>query len=193
MNPRHYVDFAIADPGDPSPRIQGAGAGLPAPLVAGAVLKVLHGAFGARPGRFALALPHYRTAAFAALRVFAGGRDDLDALVETVEGHPAIRDYSRIGYPRTVPAHYDGDWIEFRRYRIPSRKACRKPDDTLRERRMRRADEGRFPFFIMQSRGTGQQFGLYVEIRPAGATGDCAPDSYGLSVATRPFALPDLP
>jgi hypothetical protein len=63
----------------------------------------------------------------------------------------------------------------------------------LRERRMRRADEGRFPFFIMQSRGTGQQFGLYVEIRPAGATGDCAPDSYGLSVATRPFALPDLP
>lgn len=201
MNPRHYLDFAIAGPdgNGEEAREPGGGAGLPAPVVAGAALKVLHGAFKPRPGRFALALPRFGERPFAALRVFTGSRDDLDELVAAVEGHPVIRDYLRLGYPRRVPADDPGSWTEFRRYRIPARRSCRKPGDDLRERRMARAEDGRFPYFILHSESTGQQFGLYVEILslpapPGGESGaDCQPDSYGLSVASRPFALPDLP
>lgn len=271
MKPQHYVDFQIAlperEPDTPSPKyehVQGSGTTLPAPVIAGAMLKVLHGLFGQQPGRYALALPKHQSAPFAALRVFAENRDDLDELVQAVEGHPVIRDYSRIGYPRKIPKDHDGPWVEFRRYRIPSRKAGRKPGDILRERRMMQAEERRLPYFILNSLSTGQQFGLYVEVLhyatpnanpvestphrgemegdvdelsktvpsphggglgrervksgaspsvertnprtpcptlfiPSGdgvnstAIPDCQPDSYGLSVSSRPFALPDLP
>lgn len=199
MTPQQYVDFTLAAPEPDLPgakhaRTLGSGTTLPAPVIAGAMLKVLHGVFGQEPGRYALALPKHASAPFAALRVFAAGREDLDGLVQGVEGHPVIRDYARIGYPRKVPADWDGPWLEFRRYRIPSRKAGRKPGDMLRERRMAQAEERRLPYFILQSRSNGQQFGLYLEILPAGAPGgEARPDGYGLSVPTRPFALPDLP
>lgn len=193
MIPAHYVDFSLAVLEPESSRVQGCGAGLPAPVVAGAMLKVLHGVFGREPGRFALCLPQHRTAPFAALRVFAAERGDLDELVEGVGDHPVIRDYGHIGYPRRVPADWDGGWVEFRRYRIPSRKAGRKPDDTLRQRRMEQAERRRLPYFILQSASNGQQFGLYLQVLPGGTATDCRPDSYGLSVSSRPFALPDLP
>lgn len=182
MTPRCYMDFNLA------------GNGLPAPLLAGAALKALHGGFCAQPGRYALALPRYPDAPFAALRVFAAERGHLDELVQAVENHPAIRDYVLLGYSRLVPEGFSGGWSEFRRYRIPARRAGRKPGDDLRERRMRQADAAKLPFFILQSRGNGQQFGLYLDIRsPAEPAQDCRPDGYGLSVASRPFALPDLP
>lgn len=193
MNPRHYLDFIIEPKVDDGDRTQRRAAGVPAAVVAGAALRVLHGAFKERPGRYALALPRFADQPFSKLRVFAGERDDLDELVQAVESHPVIRDYIQLGYPRKVPVDYDGTWTEFRRYRIPARRSCRKPDDDLRERRMQRAQTERLPFFIMHSQSTGQQFGLYVEIRPAARpSSDGIPDSYGLSVTTRPFALPDL-
>lgn len=201
MIPQHYVDFQIAPPepdADTKParkyeRVQGTGTSLPAPVIAGAALKVLHGVFGQQPGRYALALPKHQTAPFAALRVFAESRDDLDELVQAVEGHPIIRDYTQLGYPRKVAKGWEGPWVEFRRYRIPSRKAGRKPADTLRERRMAFAEDNRLPYFILHSRSNGQHFGLYLQTLPASASPAAQPDSYGLSVYTRPFALPDLP
>lgn len=199
MKPQHYVDFSLAAPEPDTPaakyaRPQGYGTTLPAPVIAGAMLKVLHGVFGQQPGRYALALPRYPDSPFNALRVFASERDELDGLVQGVEGHPVIRDYAYIGERRKVPLDWSGPWREFRRYRIPSRKSGRKPDDTLRERRMAQAEERRLPYFILHSRSNGQQFGLYLEVLPADAMpDDCQPDSYGLSVASRPFALPDLP
>lgn len=193
MKPLHYVDFSQTVSETESSRARGSGMQLPAPVVAGAMLKALHGVFGQQPGCYALSLPRHQTSLFSALRVFATEREDLDRLVEAVESHPIIRDYARIGYPRRVPADYDGAWVEFRRYRIPSRKSGRKPDDSLRERRMAQAEDRRLPYFILQSRSTGQQFGLYLEVCPALAPLDCQPDSYGLSVTSRPFALPDLP
>lgn len=189
MIPRHYLDFSLGGAGN--------GAGLPPPVVAGAALKVLHGAFKQQAGRYALALPNFEATPFAALRVFAGEREHLDDLANSVETHPVMHDYALQGRIRKVPEPFGGAWREYRRYRIPARRACRKPNDDLRERRMARADMGRFPYFILSSRSTGQQFGLYVEILsiPAGSgegVRDAQPDSYGLSVSSRPFALPDV-
>jgi len=190
MKPVVYVDLEVLA-GD------GGGESMPASILAGAALDVLHGAFRQRPGRYALALPDVApdraNAPGRILRVFASSRDDLDALIAAIGGHPVIRDYTWIGYPRPVPGAFSGPWIEYRRYRIPSQKALRKPGDTLRERRMQAAREQGLPFFQTRSRSNGQAFMLYVRALDA-ATGDaeCQPDSYGLSVSSRPFAVPRL-
>jgi len=190
MKPVVYVDLEVLAGNN-------GGESMPTPVLAGTALDVLHGAFRQWPGRYALALPGVApdraNAPGRILRVFAGNRDDLDALVAAIGGHPAIRDYTRIGYPRPVPGAFSGPWIEYRRYRIPSQKSLRKPDDTLRERRMWSARERGLPFFQTRSRSNGQSFMLYVQALDA-ATGDaeCRPDSYGLSVSSRPFAVPRL-
>ncbi|HRY16406.1 MAG TPA: type I-F CRISPR-associated endoribonuclease Cas6/Csy4 [Candidatus Competibacteraceae bacterium] len=190
MKPAIYVDLEMLAGGS-------GGEPMPAPVLAGAALNVLHGAFRQWPGRYALALPgvspDQANAPGRMLRVFAGSRDDLDALVAATGGHPVIRDYTRIGYPRPVPGAFSGPWIEYRRYRIPSRKSLRKPDDTLRERRMQAARERGLPFFQIRSRSNGQPFMLYVQALEVTAGGaGCQPDSYGLSVSSRPFAVPRL-
>jgi CRISPR-associated endoribonuclease Cas6/Csy4 subtype I-F len=190
MKPVVYVDLEVLA-GDRD------GESMPAPVLAGAALDVLHGAFRQQPGRYALALPgvspNKGNTPGRILRVFAGSRDDLDALVAAISGHPVIRDYTRIGYPRPVPGEFSGPWIEYRRYRIPAQKSLRKPGDTLRERRMQGARERGLPFFHTRSRSNGQSFMLYVQAFDV-ATGDaeCLPDSYGLSVSSRPFAVPRL-
>lgn len=190
MIPRHYVDFNLQN--------GGRGAGLPPPVLAGAALRVLHGVFKQQPGRYALALPGFAEAPFAKLRVFAGERDDLDLLQEAISGHHVFQEQVQLGYPRKVAQTYEGPWLRYARYRIPSRKAGRHPEDSLRQRRMAQADERRLPYFILNSQSTGQQFGLYIAIESAESHADwqnrdIAPDSYGLSVASRAFALPDLP
>lgn len=186
MRPAHYVTIDI--PGNEK------GGGLPRPVVAGAILRVLHGAFRRHPGKYALALPGKDKNLFNCIRVFSQTRGDLDLLVDAIVDNPAIRDYGHIGYPRAVPENFDGPWKRYSRFRIPTRKADRDPDHALRTRRIAQADENKQPFFILSSVSTGQRFGLYVQIGPAtDHQGECMPDSYGLSVASRPFALPDLP
>ncbi len=186
MQPQHYVDITVVG--------NGKGVGLPLPIVAGAILRVLHGAFRRHPGKFALALPVKDKSHFACLRVFAQSRDDLDLLVAAVEINPVIRDYGRIGYPHGIPEGYDGQWKQYSRFRIPTRKADRDPDDALRSRRIAYADENGLPFFIVSSDSTKQRFGIYIKVDLANANqAECMPDSYGLSVCTRQFAVPDLP
>lgn len=183
MRPEHYFTIEVPE--------SGRGSGFPRPVVAGAILRVLHGAFRQYPGKFALALPGEL---FSGLRVFAQSREDLDLLVASIDAHPVIRDYARIGYPRTVPPGYAGTWKQYSRYRIPTRKADREPDGRLRRARIERADQGKLPFFIIPSRSSGQRFSLYLEVSEGIASaGECMPDSYGFSVASRPFSLPELP
>jgi hypothetical protein len=186
MRPEHYVTIDVIS--------NEKGMGLPRPVVAAAIMRVLHGAFSHHPGKFALALPAKDNSPFACIRVFSKSREDLDLLVDAVENSPAIRDYGRIGYPRTVPEGYDGPWKRYSRFRIPTRKADRDPGDALRARRIAHADKTQLPFFIISSVSSGQRFGLYIEIGvESGNQDDCIPDSYGLSVSSRPFAVPDLP
>lgn len=186
MQPKHYVDITVAG--------NDKGVGLPRPVVAGAILRVLHGAFRRNPGKFALALPVKEKSHFACLRVFSETRDDLDLLVATIENNPVIRDYGQIGYPHVVPEGYDGPWKQYSRFRIPTRKADRDPEDALRSRRIAYADENNLPFFIVTSDTTKQRFGMYIKVDHAQThQSECMPDSYGLSVSTRRFAVPDLP
>lgn len=188
MIPRHFFDIDIRG---------GDQVGIPFPLACGIVVQVLHGAFRSLPSRYALAFP--RPHFFAAVRVFASERAELDALVEAIRHHPKVRDYTRLGYPQSVPAGFRGKWVEYRRYRIPTRKSDREPGTPLRAKRIADADKRRLPYLMLSSRSTGSQFGLYVEpivYNDAGAERlerDCRPDGYGLSGRDKAFALPMLP
>lgn len=190
MRPLVYVDLEMLE-GDSDEDA------MSAPVLAGAALEVLHGAFRRQPGRYALALPGVSPSDAKmrnwTLRVFAGSRDDLDALVAAVRDHAVIRDYARLGYPSVVPETFSGPWIEYRRYRIPAQRSLRKPADTLRERRMQAAREQKLPFFQTRSRSNEQSFRVFVQALSGVSGGaECQPDSYGLSVSSRPFAVPRL-
>lgn len=178
MEPRHYVDFQLG------PR--------PSPIVAALALKVLHGVFGLHPGQYALALPDYPRS-FPRLRVFAQSREALDRLVGATEQHRGFSEIGRFAYPKAVPEDFVGPWVSYRRYRIPSRKAERKPEANLRLRRIQAADAAELPYFALQSQSNGQAWRLYVEARPLSTPAQAEPDTYGLSTASRPFALPRLP
>lgn len=178
MKPRCYVDITIGRQAHP--------------LAAASVLRALHGVFRRHPGRYALALPDYPRG-FTRLRVFTETREELDSLVDATEAHPSVAEYGRFGYPKTVADDFAGPWISYRRYRIPTRKAERQPDGSLRLRRIQEADEARLPYFPLRSESNGQTWRLYVESREVDACGTVEPDSYGLAIATRPFGLPALP
>lgn len=99
MKPKNFFNLEVlAD--------AGSGDSMSASILAGSVLKVLHGAFRQNPGRYALALPYVTPKKNGppgrVLRVFANDRDDLDSLVANISEHPIIRDYTQIGYPRPV-------------------------------------------------------------------------------------------
>lgn len=182
MEPRHYVDFQLG------PR--------PSPIGAAQALKVLHGVFSLYPGQYALALPDYPRS-FPRLRVFASSREGLDRLVAA--GEAALQNVGRFAYPKEVPEDFDGPWISYRRYRIPSRKAERKPDGNLRLRRIQAADTAELPYFAIRSQSNGHTWRLYVEAQvhvetqPVSTKEPAEPDAYGLTVSSRLFVLPRLP
>lgn len=176
MEPRHYVDVQLG------PR--------PSPILAALALKVLHGVFGLHPGQYALALPDYPRS-FPRLRVFSTSRESLDRLFTASE--TTLEGIGRFAYPKTVPEDFAGSWTSYRRYRIPSRKAERKPDGNLRLCRIQAADAAELPYFALRSHSNGQAWRLYVEAQPASGSGPAEPDTYGLATASRPFALPQLP
>lgn len=178
MKAHHYVDFTLG------PR--------PSPATAALALKVLHGVFSAHPTQYALALPDYPRS-FPRLRVFAASRENLDQLVAATQSHPTLDTIGRFAYPKTVPEDFNGPWISYRRYRIPSRKSERNPDSNLRLRRIQAADRLDLPYFTLQSRSNGQAWRLYVEARSESTAEPAVPDAYGLASATRPFSLPQLP
>ncbi|CAK0764563.1 conserved hypothetical protein [Gammaproteobacteria bacterium] len=154
-------------------------------------LGVLHGVFRQSPDCYAIALPQAQSGERrhpgAVIRVFAETREDLDRLVTTIQDFPVVRDYLMIGYPRSVPVGFNGPWREYRRYRITNRGSRL---EKCREFRLQEASK--LPYLRVVSRSTGHGFGLYVASVEGSQVDDCKPDSYGLSVATRPFALPWL-
>lgn len=180
MRPRHYLDIMAR--------------GKPKPAAAAQVLRILHAAFISQPACYALALPEHAGSQFACLRIFAETPEDLHQLHLYIEDEATLAAFGVVRAIKNVPTSFDGSWISYRRYRIPTRKAERIPGGQLRIRRMLEADAMGLPFFAMRSQSTGQNFRLYIEsIAAEPQTEPCQPDGYGLASATRAFALPACP
>ncbi|HLA36318.1 MAG TPA: type I-F CRISPR-associated endoribonuclease Cas6/Csy4 [Rhodocyclaceae bacterium] len=186
MSPYAYFDIEVRR----SERSGGAQAtALP---IATKLFYVLHGVFRLHPGRFALAFPKMRMGESRypgdTLRVFADTRDDLDVVVDALKDNRALSELLRLGYAEKVPEDYAGRWMEYRRYRVPGTGSRL---DKCRSYRLEASEK--LPYFRTASKSTGQSFVVFVECRDGAASRDCEPDGYGLSVATRPFAVPMLP
>ena len=189
MNPSCYVDIQLAD-------------GSASALGGNKIFALLHGAFTALSGhQYALAIPGLylpkqrqskrgADARFSKLRVFAENMLALQALNDAI---PA--DNIQFLFPKTIPDGFDGDWGVFARFRVPSRKAERTPDNPLRLRKINEAAERDLLYFSVYSKTTEQFFRLYVELRRVESVvvESSTPDAYGLSVKSRLVPLPLLP
>ncbi|MDP1606306.1 MAG: type I-F CRISPR-associated endoribonuclease Cas6/Csy4 [Rhodocyclaceae bacterium] len=185
MKPNAYFDIEIRGAAS-------AGAGqIPALPVVTRLISLLHSIFRDHPGRFAMALPGMRTGENRhpghVVRVFTENRDDLYLIQDALQQNERIHGYVLYGRHNDVPENFDGEWIEYRRYRIPG---TRSRLEKCREYRIKHADS--LPYVRLGSKSTGQAFSLYFELRPGEKTGDCEPDSYGLSIPTKRFCLPDI-
>ena len=185
MNPRTYFDIEVRGAASTG------GGQMPALPVMTRLMGVLHGIIRDHPGKIAVALPRMKTGEFRhpghVVRVFAEVQGDLDAVVDALSANERIQGYVSFGYPKKVPDDYSGPWKEYRRFRVPGNSSRL---EKCRDYRLQAANK--LPFFRYASKSNGHAFSLHVDCIDGAPSGDCQPDSYGLSVATRPFALPVL-
>ena len=185
----HYVDLHVAQ-----------GAGVHATPIIARAFGLVHAVHQRQAIALACAFPTMRMGHAChpgnQLRLFGLARDAIDQVADELELHPFVREYVRMGRVRAVPEGFSGPWTEYRRYRIPGRSS------RLTESRGRRIEAGNsLPFLHSHSKSSGQAFSIRVLALPhtqalpqsLDKTTGIAPDSYGLAVPTRPFAVPDLP
>ena len=164
----------------------------PQPILLARLIKILHGVFCEKPETFAIALP---AQGFSSVRVFSRDRAELDFLAKAVQSHWFVRDYTRLGYPVSVPADYAGAWMTYRRFRIPSAKSDRNAkvgQPTLGQRRSAQAQKEGLVYLISDSQSNQHKFSLFVKCEAATGPGEFRPNAYGLSSSERAFALPDI-
>lgn len=129
---------------------------------------------------------------FDIFRVFSDSNDALQRLVDIINKHWTIRDYSVVGTPTAVPIAKITGWQSFRRFRIPTNKMERSKlshdNMPLRERRLALAKD--LPYLKVASKSTGQFFTLTIDVIDMDNAGEGLPDGYGLARASQPFALP---
>ncbi len=185
MKPNWYFDIEATGSVDQT--------GMGSAAMRNRLLSILHPFFSRSPGTYAIALPKDRQK----IRVFASTRDELDQLAAYLQPHPWIRDYARLNYPAAVPPNHSGKWYAYCRYRIPSDKSDRKTGEEhgqLRQRRLKKTLDDRMEYLIQRSRSTGQSFSFFIQrLEGEAPTEACRPNSYGFSVSSRPFCLPDIP
>lgn len=192
MKPRFYIDMKLISSQDSE---------LSTPVLANHAVRILHGAFRDQPGQFALALPACEpgkaTSVGQILRVFATKPEPLMLLLGCIEGHHFVRDYCQLSTIVAVPEDFSGAWVRYQRYRTSNRNSERKKEGIpLRERRIARAAERGFPYFQVTSKSNMHGFRLYIEAildKAPDSSNEANPDSYGLAVSSRPFALPAVP
>lgn len=199
MKPQFYADIRIRNGATVG------GGGITTLPVATRLFSVLHGIFHANPGRFAVGFPlmtdgEHRHPGHV-FRVFFESEDDWTHLLrKELDKNERIGAYVFLPEkPKKVSDTFSGPWIEYRRFRIPTRKSTHLRGDAspevkaslCREKRLEIAES--FPFFRIYSKSTGKRFSLHISSLQGRPTAFCSPDSFGLSRAQNAFALPMEP
>lgn len=150
------------------------------------LMRNLHGYFGQNPDKFAIAFPRLRMGEFRhpgnVIRVFTENRDDFDGLVEWVKNSPRIAPYVSKSFPQLVEEKNITGWMEYRRYRIPSRGSRLLK---CRDNRIKSSED--MPYLRISSEG--ETFSMHISASEGNKTHQCNPTSYGLSGENR-FSLP---
>jgi len=151
---------------------------------------ILHGIGREHGVRFAIAIPEARIGDRAhtgrILQVFS---DEAIALIhDQISKRANIAEYIKIGAIGEVPVA--SSYTSYALFSIPRRSSG------VAELRAKRLIEGaRLPYFRVASKSTQQAFSVRVKptkIEADALSDDVEPNSYGLSVASRAFSLPDV-
>ena len=177
MRPTHYINLTAIG-------------GSPMDVV-NRLMAVLHGIARKHELEYATAFPKIRVGERAhpgsVIQIF-GEQATLEKFSIELLSHSFVSDYVHVKRIEAVPATITS-WTQYRLYRIPNRKS--RTTDT---RQNRINDAVNLPYLRVASRSNGHAYSVRIQpVRVTEATDDCAPNSYGLAVSTRPFALPDIP
>jgi CRISPR-associated endoribonuclease Cas6/Csy4 subtype I-F len=154
------------------------------------LMAVLHGVFRDHPSQFAVAYPEMKIGPLRQLgglvRIFAEDPADLLSLSHLLDRHDLL-DFKVKVKPgiQKVPTDYSGPWLEYRRIRVPNKRSRL---EECRKWRMKYVHN--LPYFDIHSQSTNQYFTVFIEQLDGLQCNDAYPDSYGLSVRSRPFAVP---
>jgi hypothetical protein len=152
------------------------------------LIRNLHGYFGQHPDKFAIAFPRLRMGEFRhpgnVIRIFTEIRDNFDGLVEWVKNNSRVAPYITKSFPQSVDEKNITGWMEYRRYRIPSRGSRLLQ---CRDNRIKSSEE--VPYLRIAS--NYEVFSMHISASEGIKTDRCNPTSYGLSGKNR-FSLPVL-
>lgn len=180
MRPLSYFDIEVRS----SNMQEGALMALP---VMARLMRNLHGYFAQHPDTFAIAFPRLRMGEHRhpgnVIRIFAENRDAFEDLVTWIENNTRIASYVAKSYPREVEKQKIIGWIEYRRYRIPSRSSRLQ---VCRDSRIKSSEQ--VPYLRIAS-SVGEAFSMHIIANEGIKTDICNPTSYGLS-GSKPFSLP---
>lgn len=153
------------------------------------LLRILHGYFAHHPNKFAIAFPRLRMGEFRhpgnIIRVFAESRDEFDGVEDWIGANERVAPYVTKSYVLRVDPQKIFGWMEYRRYRIPSRNSRLL---VCRDNRIKSSEE--VPYLRMSS-SCGEAFSMHISASPGVESERCTPTSYGLSGEAR-FSLPVL-
>lgn len=161
------------------------------------VVMLVHGQGFA--GKVAMAFPQMKTGALptpgTTLRLWADA-DTLRQARELVASSPLATSV-RLGAVETV-GEWKGSWIEYRRFRVPSRRKKDLTPERVEARAKKRAEKieraSSLPFLNMGSRSTSQNFRLMFDpiVHDDNVQGVFSPDGFGLSSEQNPVRVPFL-
>jgi hypothetical protein len=121
--------------------------------------------------------------------LFATDIESIEVLISELDKNSFVEKSIQIGFPRSVPSDFDGKWVSYRRYRIPSRSAG-KP--RFRIKRMKYLEDNLI-WLQMVSSTNKNSFSIPILVEEANPSIDKGvPTSYGLSRADSRIALPVL-
>jgi CRISPR-associated endoribonuclease Cas6/Csy4 subtype I-F len=187
MIPKHWIDIQIVKA---SEEIDG----IPAAVLMAKVVWVCHGVFSSNKGIYAIGFPEMQEKSpllGRRVRVFAEHLEQLQTFLKAASSHYSVRDYTRQSEARSIPSDFKGQYLEYRRYRISNKRSDRNGVG-LREKRIKAAEQMQLPFLQLKSGSNHHRFSLFVQAiqHREGVLQNSEPDSYGLSVSSRPFCLP---
>lgn len=155
------------------------------------VVMILHSIQLRHPGQMALSFPGLikgdNRHPGKVLRVFSETANHLIFSANSLKGKAGLESVLNCSQVIEVPKYFEGPWTEYRRVRVPNKKS------RLIDARINKLEHVEsLPYLRMASKSNGQGFSLHIDAIPSVKPLQCVPDSYGLSVASRPFALPSF-
>jgi len=153
--------------------------------------QLLHGLIKGSGGRIALAFPDLRGVNIGQrIRLFSDYADTLNDILVIINKHFYFRDYCRVTEVKSILGSYNGRFVSYSRFRIPTEKSDRN-NSGLHARRKNEAQG--LPFFHLASSSTNQSFMLRFAVEYADAyAGEFLPNSYGLGSSTGKVFVPAL-